>query len=52
MSLLIILKLDGLVYLNVEEFFRKKSLNDEEECWLEFLCFYDMVSCELYIIVI
>lgn len=52
MSLFIIFKFDGLFNFNLEEFLKKKFLLEEEECWFEFLCFYDMVSCELYIIVI
>lgn len=42
MSLFILLKFEGLVNFSVEDYFRKKG--GEEECWLEFLCFYDIVS--------
>ena len=52
MSLPTTLKTDGLVHPNPEEFFRRKSSNGEEECRLEFSCFYDTASRELHITVI
>lgn len=49
MSLPTSFKSDGLVHPSAEDFFRKK---EEEECRLEFSCFYDTASRELHITVI
>lgn len=51
MSLPSSLKSDGLVHPSAEDFFRKK-ISGEEECRLEFSCFYDTASRELHITVI
>lgn len=52
MSLPTTLKSEGLVHPSAEDFFRKKSSGGEEECRLEFSCFYDTASRELHITVI
>ena len=52
MSLPTAFKSDGLVHPSAEEFLRKKSSPGEEECRLEFSCFYDTASRELHITVI
>lgn len=52
MSLPATLKSEGLVHPSPEEFLRKKSSTGEEECRLEFSCFYDTASRELHITVI
>lgn len=52
MSLPTTLKSDGLVNASAEDFFKKKSSGTEEECRLEFSCFYDTASRELHITVI
>lgn len=52
MSLPATLKSEGLVHPSPEEFLRKKSSHGEEECRLEFSCFYDTASRELHITVI
>ena len=41
-----------LVHHSPEEFLRKKSSTKEEECTLEFSCFYDTVCRELHITVL
>ena len=52
MSLPATLKSEGLVHPSPEEFLKKKSSTGEEECRLEFSCFYDTASRELHITVI
>lgn len=52
MSLPTTLKSDGLFNPNPEEFLKKKFSSEEEECRLEFSCFYDTASRELHITVI
>lgn len=52
MSLPSNLKSDGLFNPNPEEFLKKKLSSEEEECRLEFSCFYDTASRELHITVI
>lgn len=52
MSLPSTLKSEGLVHPTPEDFFRKISSGGEEECRLEFSCFYDTASRELHITVI
>ena len=52
MSLPTTLQPDGLVNASAEEFFRRKTSGNEEECRLEFSCFYDTGSRELHITVI
>lgn len=52
MSLPATLRSEGLVNPSAEEFFRKKSSGNDEECRLEFSCFYDTASRELHITVI
>ena len=50
MSLPATLKTEGLVNPSAEDYFRKKS--SEDECRLEFSCFYDTGSRELHVTVI
>lgn len=50
MSLPTSLKSEGLVNPSAEDYFRKKG--GEEECRLEFSCFYDTASRELHVTVI
>lgn len=52
MSLPSTLKSEGLFNPNPEEFLKKKLSAAEEECRLEFSCFYDTASRELHITVI
>lgn len=52
MSLPATLKSEGLVHPSPEEFLRKKISTGEEECRLQFSCFYDTASRELHITVI